>query len=159
MLPSRVFLIKYKKNYLGHTCVHTNVFGFIKEIDADKVTSFLKFDTQIKKIDDFSYVISKKSKLKRPLDMNQLSLIQADPLVTHLEFAINNVKLDLIDEVTSNQQGLTLTSNFNLDVELDQSFMIDRLNALYKDEPYELINYMESHQDKEEEEEQEEEDN
>ena len=50
MLPSRVFLIKYKKNYLGHTCVHTNVFGFIKEIDADKVTSFLKFDTQIKNL-------------------------------------------------------------------------------------------------------------
>ena len=145
LLPNRVFLIKYKTNYLGHTTreLKTNVLGFIKECDAISVSKFLKFDTVTHKIDDFSYLITKKSRLKKPLDLRKLDIIQADPLITRVEFALDNVHLELIDEIRSDSRGITLTSNYNIDLDLDNLYMVDRLNALIKDEPYELSQYLE----------------
>jgi hypothetical protein len=158
LLPNRIFLIRHKRNYFGytsdiqiHTCdlktythdLQTNIFGFIKESDVDKVSKVIKFDTTTQKVDNYNYVISKKTKLKKPIDFRHFEIIESDPLVTAMEFALNNVTLDLIDEVTSNHQGLTLTSNYNLDIDLNSSFVIDKLNALYKNEPYDLSHYLE----------------
>lgn len=144
LLPNRVLLIKYKNNYLGHTCdLQTNIFGFIRETDVDKVSKFIKYDTITQKVDNYHYMICKKTKLKKPIDFRNFEIIESDSLATTMEFALNNVNLDLIDEVISNEQGLILISHYNLDIDLNSSFIVDKLNALYKNEPYDLSHYLE----------------
>jgi hypothetical protein len=145
MLPSRIYMVKYKKQYLGHCSDNRSVvFGFIKESDALTLSKHMKFENSTKKVDDYTYLLPKKSqvKLKRPIDLQKLKIVQADALVTRVEFAANNVVLNLIDEIKGESQGIKLISNFTLDVDLDASILIDRLNGLYKDEVFDITTYL-----------------
>lgn len=134
LMPSKVSLIKYKKNYIG--CLDNNyqrsvVFGFINQEHVKIVRNFLKYETtQIKKIDDHTFVISDKNlKFKKPLNRKELCIIKHESINTHLHMELNNIELKLIDIINQDNGVIKLISNFKMEIEIDNSLRLESLFA------------------------------
>lgn len=140
-MPSRMFMIKYKQNYLGHSAEKKSiVFGFVKNNHVKMVRKYLKFDGMTSKVNDYTYTLSaQKMSLKRPLDVRQMQIIECDPLETCIEFELNNVELKLVDEVIPSENHLKLISNFSMNIEIDPSVKVEKLDATFEGREFNIL--------------------
>jgi hypothetical protein len=145
-MPSRMFMIKYKQKYLGHLAEKKSiVFGFVKNNHVNTVRKYLKFDGMTTKLNDYTYTLSaQKMSLKRPIDLRQMQIIECDPLETCIELELNNVELKLVDEVIPGENQLKLISNFTMNVDIDISVKLEKLDATFEGREFRILDEINS---------------
>lgn len=115
------------------------VFGFVKRSDAVAVAGRVgKRPFHVRRLDDERYMLMT-SLSQRPVMRRKASVSTSAPEELALEMAVNNVRLEVIDEVVEVEQGkLVLFSHYALPVppEIHEAVVRDRLNALYDGRPF-----------------------
>jgi hypothetical protein len=68
-----------------------------------------------------------------------MQIIECDPLETCIEFELNNVELKLVDEVIPSENHLKLISNFSMNIEIDPSVKVEKLDATFEGREFNIL--------------------
>ena len=140
MLPTKLYMIRYKASYLGHISndigkTRSNVIGFTCKTEADKIRDRIKFDTQIKKVNN-DYIISSNIDTKRPHRLVQkkyLNTEEVKPYVAYINCSLNNLDLAIVTNIEY-QRNYTILSADVIGLALsniEDHVYIDKLNYLF----------------------------
>lgn len=141
LMPSKIYMIKCDKGVLGHATGRSSVvFGFLKADHVKTAQNHLKYGGITSKIDDdtFAIMIPKKNQ-RNQINQGTMQIYECDPLEACINMEINNIKVKLVDELVSSQKKLKLICNFKIDIDIDQSVVVEKLNATFEGNDFDVF--------------------
>lgn len=155
MYPTRIYLLKYKKSFLGK---NNQVFGFIKSTSAKTVCDKILYENNVivtqqgknkYRIKCVPTTQEREKKFIKPVSKSQLKVISQETTICSFFTSINNINLTLIDDVNVQQDGnIEMHSNFSIEnvvpididdikFHLEQVYNGDKIN--YTEELHEIL--------------------
>lgn len=147
MNPRNLYFLKSNSRLFAYQGYKQNcVLGFLRLKDANNIASFI-YDRNIqirqKKGQNYMYsLIRSKEKLISP---REIEIVQYEPEEALIEFITNNVKYDIIDQITpKNNVIVNLYSNYTFseyDIS-DNDIYREKLETIYNNEEFDLYKYL-----------------